>query len=240
MLNTAIPPLDNVKVRQAVQLAIDRQRIIDEVRGGYAHTTDGIYPKGLIGYSEENQGWLKYDPEEAARLVKEAGLKENDTVELVISSVADMDNQKIISIIQENLNAVGLNTVTIIYDPESRLYFRRNGQAMAYIFDWTADYNDPDNFIYTIFGTEDSVKRYSSNYSDRQAMKRIAGARNIEDDEERLAEYRSLEKKLVQDDAVWVPLYSAEHIYMMGDRLESYIPYWAGWSDVVLKDMVLK
>ncbi len=240
MLNTDIPPLNLVKIRKAVQYAIDRERIIKEVCGGYADITDGIFPKGLIGYTEENQGWLKYDPEKAKELVKEAGIGGNYTVELAIGSTADISIQRLTEIVQENLNAVGINTVTVVYDPDSRLYLRRNGKIMAYVFDWYADYNDPDNFIYTIFGSEEATKKFSSNYKDYGTMERIGKARTIINDEKRLMEYAALERKLIMDDAVWVPLYSSEHVFVKGDRVKSYIPYWAGWSDVILEDMELK
>ncbi len=240
ILNNAMSPLDDPRVRKAVQLAIDRKRIIDEVCGGYAELTDGIFPKGLIGYSEENQGWLQYDPEEAKRLVEAAGVKDGESVELILGSKASADFQKLIEIVQENLREAGLNAVTVIYDSESRNYLRRNGKAMSYLFQWIADYNDPDNFIYTIFGTEEAAKRYSSNYSNRQVIDRINAARHIEDEEKRIAEYRAIEKKMVQEEAVWVPLYSYRHVFIRGERLAGYTPYWAGWSDVVLKDMELK
>lgn len=240
MLNTAMPPLDNVLVRRAVQYAIDRDRIIDEVCGGYASTIDGIYPRGLIGYTEENQGWLKYDPEEAKRLLEQSGIGKDYTIELAFGATADMSIQKMIEIVQENLNDVGLNAVTVVYDSDSRLYLRRNGLIMAYQFDWYADYNDPDNFVYTIFGSTDTTKKYSSNYRDISTIARIGNARTIVDDDERLAEYAALEKKLVAADAVWVPLYTSKHIFLKGDRVKSYKPYWAGWSDLVLKNLELK
>ena len=240
MLNTKIPPLDNPKVRRAVQLAIDRERIIEEVCGGHARLTDGIFPMGLTGYSEENQGWLKYDPEEARRLIGEADLSEGSTVELVLDSDADEGEQRRMEIIRENLRAVGLNAVIVVYDHESSRYLKKEGQVMAYVFKWIADFNDPDNFIYTIFGSEEAVRRYSSNYSDSGVIKRIAEARNMEDEAERLKEYANLERKLVQEDAVWVPLYSAGHVFIRGERVRNYTTYWAGWSDITLKGIELK
>ncbi len=240
MLNTGMPPLDDVRVRKAVQCAIDRDRIIDEVWGGYATKVDGIYPKGLIGYTEDNQGWLKYDPEMAKKLLKAARVDSDYTIELVYGATADTSIQRLTEIVQENLSEVGLNAVIVIYDPDSRLYLRRNGEVMAYMFDWYADYDDPDNFIYSIFGSEETTKKFSSNYKDPLAFKRIGKARTMYNEEKRLKEYASLERKLVVDDAVWVPLYSSKHVVVKGNRIKDYTPYWAGWNDVILKNMELK
>ena len=55
-----------------------------------------------------------------------------------------------------------------------------------------------------------------------------------------MAEYAELEKILVQDQAVWVPLFSTVHKFILGDRLEDFTPFWAGWGDLYLRDIVLK
>ena len=55
-----------------------------------------------------------------------------------------------------------------------------------------------------------------------------------------LKEYADLEKLLVQEEAVWVPLLSTEHLFVLGDRVESFVPYWAGWSSMTFKDVTLK
>ncbi|MBR1893055.1 MAG: ABC transporter substrate-binding protein [Lachnospiraceae bacterium] len=240
MLNTATAPLDDVRVRRAIQYAIDRRRIINEVYGGYAEFSDGIIPKGLVGYNEDLQGWLEYDPQKARELIEEAGVGRKDIIEMAISSTADTALQQFTSLVQEDLNAVGLNAVTVVYDRDSRLYLRRNGLIMAYQFQWLADYNDPDNFIYTAFGSKDATKRYSSNYADEDTINRIVKARNISDFDERMAEYNAIEKKLVVDDAVWVPFLSTRHIFVKGERVDSFEPYWAGWGDMPLKGITLK
>ena len=69
---------------------------------------------------------------------------------------------------------------------------------------------------------------------------RIAAARTLQDEKERLAEYAALERTLIRDEAVWVPLFSTEHLFVPGDRLESFTPFWAGWGSLYLKDVVLK
>ena len=71
MLNVEAPPLNDVRVRKAIQMGINRQKILDELYNGDGRLVDGIFPRGLIGYTEKNQGWLQYDPEEAARIISE-------------------------------------------------------------------------------------------------------------------------------------------------------------------------
>ena len=240
MLNLETPPLDDLRIRRAVQMAIDRQRIIDELFNGDGRLLDGIYPRGLIGFSEENQGWLRYDPEEAARLVREVPGAAELRLELAANSQTGIRTLRMLEMIRQDLAAVGLDVSIVSYDEESRMYLRKAGRLMAYTGEWSADFNDPDNFIYTFFGSRDKTRFRSGNYGDEDVIARIAAARTLQNEQERLAEYARLEKILIQDEAVWVPLFSTEHLFILGDRVESFTPFWAGWGSLYLRDIVLK
>ena len=240
MLNMADRPLKDVRVRKAVQMAINRQKILDELYDGDGRLVDGIYPEGLIGYSEENQGWLQYDPEGAKKLIEQVPEVKNCRIEIAANSTGSTRDLTMLEMIRQDLLAVGLDTVIVNYDADSRIYLRRKGKLMTFVGSWSADYNDPDNFIYSFFGSREKTLRHSSNYADETVLKRIAAARTIRNENKRLKEYADLEKLLVQEEAVWVPLLSTEHLFVLGDRVESFVPYWAGWSSMTFKDVTLK
>ena len=67
-----------------------------------------------------------------------------------------------------------------------------------------------------------------------------AAARSIVDDEARRAEYQALEEKLIMEDAAWIPMYTELHLWALGDRVASFTPHWAGFTDFYLTDLVLK
>ena len=240
MLNVAEPPLDDVRIRQAVQMAIDRQKLLDELYGGDGELTDGIYPRGLIGFCEENQGWLPYDPEQAAKLLKEAAGEKTVSLEIAASSETNIREMNMLEMIRQDLEAAGFNAAIIIYDDATRLALRKAGELMVSKGEWGADFNDPDNFIYTYFGSREKTRYYSGNYADETVLNRVARARTIRDEAQRLAEYAALEKRLVREEAVWVPLFSTEHLFVLGERVERFTPFWAGWRDLYFKDVVLK
>ncbi len=240
MMNLDARPLNNIRVRKAVRMAIDRQKIVDELYDGEGTLVDGIYPRGLHGYSEENQGWLQYDPEGAKRLLKEAGKDSAARIELAADSTAGMRELNLLNMIRQDLQAVGLQVSIVSYDPDSWMYLRTHGKLMAFCGVWSADYNDPDNFVYTFFGSREKTLRRSGNFAEQDVMDRIARARTIRDDHERMAEYAALERLLIRDRALWVPLFSSNHLFVLGDRVESFVPYWAGWNSIPLKDVVLK
>ena len=105
---------------------------------------------------------------------------------------------------------------------------RKCGQMACYSATWTADYNDPDNFIYTFFGNKENTTFRSLCYPREEIMERVRKARTITDHNLRLAEYRELEQIIVQEDAAWIPLFSRLRYYVKGDRLEGMKASWNG------------
>ena len=232
ILNEDDQYLSDVNVRKAIQMAIDRQSILDTVYSGDGNLCDGIYPKGLIGYSEENQGWLKYDPDAAKKLLEDSGYTDGEIkMELAADSSASSSVTLVLQMVQANLQAIGIDASIVSYDEASWLALRKSGEMNSFVATWTADFNDPDNFIYTFFGNDEKTKIRSINYKDEDTMKRVEDARAITDETERLAEYDALEKKIVEDDAAWVPLFGRTHLFVISDRIAKFVPHWAGYSD---------
>ena len=229
-------------------------RILDALSVDYTHVlvngkiaangdgslVDGIYPKGLIGYTEDNEGWLKYDPEQAKSLLAEAGYADGFTMEIAADNSSSDSTLLVIQIVQQYLQQIGINAEIKSYDPASWLDLRKSGDMVSFVSSWTADYNDPDNFIYTFFGTPEKSNVRSLNYFNTDVMSRVAAARGIVDDTERLTEYAALEKQIVEEDAAWVPMFSRSHLFVKGDRIASFTPHWAGYNDTQYINVTLK
>ena len=78
------------------------------------------------------------------------------------------------------------------------------------------------------------------NYPDTEIIARVAAASAIVDDEARKAEYQALEKKIISEDAAWIPLYADMHLYCRGSRVASFTPQWAGFTDFYGIDVELQ
>ncbi len=229
-MNFNIEPFQDVKVRQAMQMAIDRQAILDALYGGRGQVENGIYPYGLIGFNE-GQTKISYDPEGAKALLAEAGYGDGFTMELAADASASDTVTMALEIIKEQLAAVGINAEIKNYDESTWLETRKSGELGSFMSTWTADFNDPENFIYTFFGNEEKTKIRSINYPDTAVMARVSGARGIVNEDERLAEYQALEEKLIHEDAAWVPMYSRMHLWAVSKRVQGFKPVWSGVSD---------
>ncbi len=229
-MNFNIEPFQEVKVRRAVQMAIDRQAILDALYGGRGQVEHGIYPFGLIGF-HDGKSKISYDPEGAKALLEEAGYGSGFTMELAADASASDTVTMALEIIKEQLAAVGIQAEIKNYDESTWLETRKAGELGSFMSTWTADFNDPENFIYTFFGNEEKTRIRSINYPDTAVMSRVSKARGIVNEDERLAEYQALEEKLIHEDAAWVPMYSRMHLWAVSERVQNFKPVWSGVSD---------
>ena len=240
MMNENNEYLSDPVVRQAIQMSVDRQAILDAVYGGKGHLENGIIPTGVLGHND-NGTEITYDPEGAKKLLEDAGYKEGDiTFELAYDSSTGANPQMVDQIIQQQLAAVGIKLEIKTYDQSSWLAARKAGELDSYTGTWTMDYNDPANIMVTFFGSADNAVLRSNNYKNQDIMDRVAAASSIVDDEERYAEYQALEETIVHEDFAWVPMYALSHLFAIGDEVESFVPHWAGYSNFYIKDVTMK
>ena len=223
-------PFQDVRVRKAVQMSIDRQAILDALYGGRGQVEQGIFPHGLIGFNPDQEE-IKYDPEAAKALLAEAGYADGFDMEIAADSSASDTMTMALEIVSDQLAEVGIRAEIKNYDESTWLETRKSGELGSFMSTWSADYNDPDNFIYTFFGNEEKTKIRSINYPDTEVMARVARARTIVNEDERLAEYKALEEKIVHEDAAWVPMFSRLHLFAVSKRVEGFAPLWSGLSD---------
>ena len=232
--------LSDVKVRKAIQMAIDVDSIIASVYAGDAIVENGIIPTGVWGHNS-NLARPAFDVEGAKALLAEAGYAEGQIkFELAMDSSASSNTQLVYQIIQQYLKAIGIEAEIATYDESSWLDLRKSGEMDSFVANWTMDYNDPANIMYTFYGSEEKTKIRSLNYADQAIMDRVAAASSITDDAARMAEYQALEEKIVVEDAAWVPLLGNMHLFALGERVSDFVPYWAGYSNFYAKDVVLK
>ncbi|MBR2483969.1 MAG: ABC transporter substrate-binding protein [Oscillospiraceae bacterium] len=231
--------LSDVNVRKAVQMAVDVDTIVASVYAGDAIVENGIIPTGVWGHNDSLQR-PAYSAENAKKLLADAGYAEGEvSFTLAMDSSSSSNTQLVYQLVQQQLKDAGIMVEIKPYDESSWLDLRKSGEMDAFIANWTMDYNDPANIMYTFYGSAEKTKLRSLNYADEDIMARVAAASGITDDAARMAEYQALEKKIVEEDAAWVPLLGNMHLFALGERVESFVPYWAGYSNFYAKDVQL-
>ena len=238
-LNESIRPLNNVKVRRALQLGLNRQMLLDAVYSGRGNLENGIFPHGLKGWNPDLPE-IPYDPDAARRLLKEAGFKDGFDLTFSVKSTSTPLEREMVRMVASMWEKIGVHTEIEMLDENSFMEQRKNGRLACYTATWQADFNDPDNFIYTFFGSAENTRYRSLCYPDETVMKQVRDARSIMDEDARMQEYRKLEQTLIQDDAAWIPLFSRQHYYVVGDRVEDFRVSWYGGFKACFRDMKLK
>ncbi len=232
--------LSDVRVRKAIGAAIDVDKIISGIYSQDAVRQNGIIPTGVIGYNEHLEGYV-YDPQAAKKMLEEAGYKEGEIqFELAMDSINTSSVQLVYQSIAQDLRAVGITVNIQSYDHSSFLDLRMAGKTDSYVGRWIMDYNDPSNIMKTFFGSQSASASRGLYYQDSEILDRVSNASAILDEAERIAEYQALEKRIIREDAAWIPLVSELHLYCFGNRVKSFTPQWAGYGDFYASDVVLK
>ena len=226
-LNNSVPPLDDARVRRALQVSLDRQLLLNAVYDGLGRVEHGIFPQGLYGFDPELPE-IPYSPEEARALLAEAGLLEGFDLTVSIRSSATQSEMTLIRMAESMWEKVGVNVNIEVMDEGEFMRLRKSGKLSCYTASWMADFNDPDNFIYTFFGNVENTTFRSICYQREDIMERVDNARAITDSYARITEYRELERIIVQEDAAWIPLFSRFHVYVFSERLKGVRAMWNG------------
>lgn len=226
--NSSIPELSDARVRKAIQMSVDRQSILDTAYYGKGILVNSVIPPGLYGSNPEIQE-IKFDPEAAKVLLAEAGYA--DGFDMIIAQTTNSPTSLTINqIVQANLKDVGINVTIEQTDGNAFYATRSTGTLPTYFSSWSADFNDPDNFVYTFFSTDNSKKR-SFNYDNAGVQADIEAARIMTDADARIALYHEIENTIVHEDAAWLPLFELDHLFVVQDYVKNYKVAWNGWSD---------
>lgn len=150
------PALQDIRVRQAITHALDRQAMVDAVMAEGAEVATQFMPPILPGWNA-NVPQYEYDPERAATLLAEAGYEPGE-LEVDFYWPTDVtrpympDPQSIFELFQANLEDAGI-TVNAISEPWTPTYLSnvQNGEAHLHFLGWTADYGHANNFLATWF-----------------------------------------------------------------------------------------
>lgn len=238
-LNQSVEPLNNVRVRKALQMGLNRQALLDAIYSGRGAVENGIFPHGLIGYNPALPP-IPYDPQGARALLEEAGWQDGFDLPLTVSSSSSQALKDLLSMAAIMWQKIGVRAHVAEIDDSAFMAQRKSGKLACYTSTWSADFNDPDNFIFTFFGTRQNSLGRSLCYTDDEVIKRVQNARAIVDDGQRILEYQALEKKIVQEDAAWIPLFSKQHYFVVSDRVDGFQVSWNGWSSNNYRNVAIK
>ena len=219
--NTAQPPFDDVNVRRAFCLAVNKERIAEVILRDMVGVADGILPPGMPGYSESLEG-LDYDVEKAKELIAASKYEDVSSLPPIILTVSGYGNyipRYLGAIIQEWQQNLGVEISVRQLEPEIFIYNLKQEKDDMFILGWIADYPDPHNFLDILFytGSENNFFEYSN--LDLDAL--LDQAAIEQDEATRLPMYQQAEQ-LVVDEAPCLPLWHGTNHILVKPYVKDY------------------
>jgi ABC-type transport system substrate-binding protein len=235
--NNKMEPYNNVKVREALQMAIDRQTILDTMYDGEGMVLNTFLPESVLGHNSD-AAEIEYNPEKAKELLAEAGYPDGFDMEIV--QVSDSASTlQMNEVVQSMFSQIGINTKITQVDEATYYAMRGAGEIPVYRSAWWADFNDPDNFYYSFFSEKNAVVR-STCYDNPTVFEGLDEARSMVDQEARLAKYQEMDETIIQDDAAILPMFQMNKIFVVSDRVKEFQISWNGWTDMSYYETVIE
>ena len=220
-MNVNEPPFDDPKVRQAFNLAIDKEEIAAVVLADLVVPADGILPPGFPGYSADVTGY-GYDPDRARELLAESKYGA-DLPRIFLTTAGGFGSSLTLDleIIQEMWRE-NLGIEVFIQQTEFATYLqdlvRRRFQMFSIA--WIADYPDPENYLDLLFYSDSSNNH--TGYSSAGVDQLLEAARVETNEAERYQLYQQAEQ-IILDEAPWIPLwYSGEQHVLVKPYVHDY------------------
>lgn len=226
-INVKKEGLDNVKVREALSLALDRDYIVEKVAKGGQIPADSFVTTGLTDadgkteFHENAKKWYdakdyKGNVEKAKKLLKEAGYENGKglpSIELMCNPGHEPIMEAVQNMWKENL---GLNVTISSQDWNVFLETRKEGDFQVARDGWLGDYNDPISFIdMWITGGGNN----NAQWSNKEYDKIVSEIKSTTDSKERYAKMHEAEDILAKDMPI-IPIYFYTDLYLISDKLE--------------------
>ncbi|MDT8854714.1 ABC transporter substrate-binding protein [Paracoccaceae bacterium Fryx2] len=217
LLNHEHAPLNNPKVREALDYAIDKQAIVETVTFNLGEVANSYVPRGALYHSEEN-GARGFDPEKARALLAESNAGPI-TLNYVVDA-GDQTQEQIAILLQQQLAAVGVTLNLQKVDPSQTWDMLVNGDFDLGVNYWTNDILDPDQKTTFVVGHDVNLN-YMTRYKNDAVKDMVAAARLEMDPAKRGAMYAEIQK-LAKADTHWIDLYYSPYISVTRKGVENF------------------
>ena len=191
-------PLRIKEVRQALNYAIDREKMLRTLRNNVGKVADaGFIPRGLPSYDPKAVQGYSYDPVKAAELLEKAGFPGGKGIPEIKLKTGN-DYKDICTFVARQWEDVGIKVSIELMQSATLREMMRKGQASFFRASWIADYPDAENFLGVFYGKNEAPPNYTRfQNAEFDSLYEKALAEN--DDAKRYAIYQQMDRLLVEE-----------------------------------------
>lgn len=222
--NTLMPPFDKAEVRRALNMAMNKQAIIDAIFQGTGQVAKNPLPPGMWGYNDAVAD-DKYDPEAARKMLEAAGVKDLKMKiwAMPVSRPYMPNAQRTAELIQADFAKVGVTVEIVSYEwGEYVKRARDKDRDGAIILGATSDNGDPDNLISYFFACSGVGGANFANWCYKPVEDLMQKARVTSDQAERTRLYHELQV-LFKEQAPWATLDHSTVSLPMSKKITGYV-----------------
>jgi peptide/nickel transport system substrate-binding protein len=218
-INVQKEPFDDVRVRQAISMAIDKQQIIEGVMNGVGIEAVGPLAPPVFGYDESVSG-IEYDPEQAQELLAEAGYEDGFS-----TTIWTNDNEQRVDIavnVQAQLEEIGVEVE--IEELEWGAYLERtaNGEHDMYILGWSTVTSDADYGMYPLFHSDSLGETGNRSFIEDDELDELLDEARRETDPDARQELYSQAQELLVELAPMLYLNHQEYLLGVNDSVKDF------------------
>jgi peptide/nickel transport system substrate-binding protein len=226
-LNTQKKPFNDVRVRQAINMAVDKKAIVDAFYSGLGKPAVTPLPPGMWGDNKSIKDY-QVNIEKAKELLKEAGYPDGFETDLWAMPVARPympEPEKIATAIQADLAKIGIKANIVTYDWATYLDKTARGEHSMALLGWTGDNGDPDDFLYVLLDSDNANPpaqniAFYKNPKVHQLLKQA----QIETNQAKRAKLYQQAEAIIWRDAPWVTLVHTTPPLASSTRVTGFIP----------------
>lgn len=217
LINHEKGALAKKEVRQALDMAIDKQAIVDTVTFGLGEVANSFIPKGALYHYAENLQ-RPFDPEKAKQMLADAGA--SDLVLNYVVRAGDEIVEQTAVLLQQQLAKAGITVNIQKVDPSQEWDMLVAGDYDVGVNYWTNDILDPDQKTTFVVG-HDTNMNYMTRYKNDKVKDLVTAARIEMDPAKREAMYIDIQK-MAKDDVHWIDLYYSPYINVSRSNIENF------------------
>lgn len=216
-------PMAQLKVRQALDMAVNKQQIIDSVYQGAGQLAVNAMPPTQWSYDTTIKD-APYNPEKAKELLKEAGVKEGTEIVLWAMPVQRPynPNAKLMAeMLQSDWAKIGIKAKIQSYEWGEYIKRSKGGENGAMLIGWSGDNGDPDNWLNVLFGCDSLQGNNFSKWCDKKFDSIVKEAKRTTDQAKRTELYKQAQHVL-KDAVPMTPIAHSTVFQPMRDNVQDF------------------
>ncbi len=230
--NTQKKPFDDVRVRQALSMAVNKQGLIDAFYNGLAQPAKNPLPPSIWGYNDNIKDY-EYNLTKAKQLLADAGYPngfETDFWYMPVPRPYIPQGKKIAEAMQADFEKIGVKTKLVTEEWAPYLDKTGNGEHSMALLGWTGDNGDPDNFLYVLLDKDNAKAPDAGNiafYKNDALHDILIKAQQSSDIAERTDLYKQAQV-IIHNDAPWIPLVHSTPPLVGKKNIKGFVPHPTG------------